>query len=416
MKSIIFKVSPFRIALTKVLASLNRSIYYSGISPLCYAEVDDPILPGDDWVKVKTHMCGVCGSDLHLIALAVNPRISLAALPKHMPKKKHSHKFLGHEVVGEVIETGSKAGDFSAGDTVVLHTGFHCASIGLSPCCHCRQGNYLICQNKSEASIPDNMGGGWSEYFIAHKSQLFKKPDGLSNAEAAILEPTACSLHAVFRCCPTESEKVLVIGGGAIGLNVIQSIRALGFSCSITACVKYPFQAEFAKSKGADETLYAGDNEIYEKIASTSGGKIYKGKFGNRTVMGGFDIVYDCVGSSKTIHNALRWVKTRGTVVLVGSMLNIGLFDYTPIWNQEITLIGSEAHGMENYRGEQIPTFALAAQFIQEKKMQVEDLITHTFEPADYQKAIDRDPRCADASCLSGTCVSPRCSVRRRHP
>ena len=111
MKSIFFEVNLPRIALTKALSLVNRSFFYSGVSALRYADIDEPELPGAEWVKVKTRMCGVCGSDLHLITLSVDRRISLAALPKHMPKKNRALKFLGHEVVGEIVETGGKVED-----------------------------------------------------------------------------------------------------------------------------------------------------------------------------------------------------------------------------------------------------------------------------------------------------------------
>lgn len=387
MKSLFFDVNLPRIALTKALAPLYPGVFYSRLSALCFRDIEEPKLPGEDWVKVKTRMCGICGSDVHLVSLRVDPRVSLAALPKHLPKG--APKFLGHEVAGEVAETGSRVEGFQPGDAVTLRTGPCCATLDISPPCpSCEMGNYSICRNRSEAELPANTGGGWSEYFVVHEAQLFKIPEGLSDEHAALLEPTACSLHTVLRRKPEEEDKVLVIGGGFIGLNAVQIARIVTPGCFIAALVKYPFQAEAARRMGADEVLYAGDGELYEKVGRIAGGKVYRGRFGNQVVMGGFDVIYDCVGTARTLHDGLRWARSRGTIVLVGSDLNIKRFDYTPLWHQEISLIGSEAHGMEQWNGESISTFDLVSRLILEKKLDLSGMITHRFALSEYREAM----------------------------
>jgi threonine dehydrogenase-like Zn-dependent dehydrogenase len=387
MKSIYFEVNLPKIAMTKALAPFFPSVTYSPLSTLKYGELREPKLPEQSWVKVRSRLCGICGSDMHLILLKVHPKVSLAALPKHVPKG--APKFLGHEVVGEVVEVGDEVAAFEPGDRVALCTGPCCATMGVSsPCAFCEEGHHALCANKSDARIPANMGGGWSQYFVAHEAQLFKVPEGITDEESALLEPTACSLHTVLRRPPEEGDQVLVVGGGIIGLNTIQAARAIEPGCKITALVKYPFQAEAADRLGADHLLYSGEKGIYEEVARLTDGKRYCGKFGNEMVLGGFDVIYDCVGSGRTLHDALRWVRTKGTVVLVGADLDPGRFDYTPLWNQEIELIGSEAHGMEVFEGRRIPTFELVTRLILEKKIDLRGLITHRFPLADYREAI----------------------------
>ena len=86
MKSLYFDVNLPRIAMTKALGMISSGVYYSPLSTLCYGEVEEPTLPDPSWVKVKPRLCGICGGDMHLITLQINPKISLAALPKHNPK------------------------------------------------------------------------------------------------------------------------------------------------------------------------------------------------------------------------------------------------------------------------------------------------------------------------------------------
>ncbi len=387
MKALVFAVNLPRIALTKALSPLSRSVFYSRLSALTCTEMREPVLPGDRWVKVRTRMCGICGSDLHLITLRVHPMVSLAALPKHVPKG--APKYLGHEAVGEVVEAGSGVSGLKIGDSVALASGPACEAAGLKPICtFCQEGSRALCQNRSELKLPADMGGGWSEYFVAHESQLFRVPEKLTDTEAALLEPTACSIHAVRRRVPRRGEHVLVVGAGPIGLNAIQAANLFCPECSITALVKYPFQAEVARSMGAQHVVFSRARDLYEQIADLTSGKVYTGKFGNKVIVGGFDVVYDCVGSAGTLKDDLRWVKTRGSVVVVGSLLEIGPFDYTPLWNQEITLLGSEAHGVEVVDGEMVTTFALAARLIAEGKLNVSPLLTHRFRLAEYREAM----------------------------
>ena len=389
MKSLVFAVNLPRIGLTKALSMVGfRKVYYGDLSALTYCEMDEPKLSGDQWVKVRSRMCGICGSDLHLITLKIDPRVSLAALPNHVPKG--APKYLGHEVVGEVVETGADVADLKTGDRVALATGIGCAAMGISPPCHfCGLGNVALCQKKSEAKPPVNRGGGWSEYFTAHESQLYKVLDSLSDREAALLEPSACSLRAVFRRIPRKGENILVVGAGPIGINAVQVARFMAPKCTISIVAKYPYQGEIARKYGVDHVIYSRAGDTYERVATLTGGKLYKGKFGNKTIVGGFDLIYDCIGSPRTLHTNLRWIRTQGTIVVVGAHLKLGAFDYSPLWNQEISLIGSEAHGMEEYNGKKIPTFELTAQLIAQKKLNVEPLITHTFRLSDYKKAFE---------------------------
>ena len=105
-------------------------------------------------------------------------------------------------------------------------------------------------------------------------------------------------------------------------------------------------------------------------------------------LLGGFDVVYDCVGRSSTLSDALRWARARGRVVLVGNALKRLTLDLSPLWFQEVELSAPAAHGMEDWQGETISTFDLAARLLAAGNLTVEGLITHRFPLARWQDAL----------------------------
>ncbi|HOA36242.1 MAG: zinc-binding dehydrogenase [Dethiobacteria bacterium] len=118
-----------------------------------------------------------------------------------------------------------------------------------------------------------------------------------------------------------------------------------------------------------------------------TGGKLYRGMFGNRMIMGGFDVVFDCVGTSRTFHDSLRWLKARGSYVKIGHHIRPVAFDETPTWWQELQIIGINAHGMELYEGRQISTFDLVIDLLRKGRCSLDGFITHRFKLDRYKDA-----------------------------
>jgi len=101
-----------------------------------------------------------------------------------------------------------------------------------------------------------------------------------------------------------------------IGLATIAALRALAPDCRITAMARYPQQQAMARKLGADEVI--AQEDPYETVARITDARLYTGLFNNRTLVGGFDVVYDCVGTGKTVQDSLRWTRAGGAVVLAG--------------------------------------------------------------------------------------------------
>jgi threonine dehydrogenase-like Zn-dependent dehydrogenase len=118
-----------------------------------------------------------------------------------------------------------------------------------------------------------------------------------------------------------------------------------------------------------------------------TGARMYEGRAGNRMLMGGFDLVFDVVGIAATLNNALRWTRAGGTVVLVGVNLHRMLLDVTPVWYQEVNLVGAVGHDVVVWEGERLSTFELAMRWMQTGELNCEGLLTHRFPLDAYQQA-----------------------------
>jgi len=106
-------------------------------------------------------------------------------------------------------------------------------------------------------------------------------------------------------------------------------------------------------------------------------------------VLGGYDVIYDCVGRADTILDALRWARARGTVVLVGISFSLLKVDLNPIWYQEVDLIGSHTFGIEHIDGGARHTFELVIDHLRAGRLREGGLITHRFPLVEYRRAID---------------------------
>jgi len=383
MKALVFDTSLPRIALVKGLSRVWKGAPLSRLSPVKLAEVPEPELPGPNWVKFRNRLCGVCGTDIHFIFLEIDPWVSMATVPA--PRRK----FLGHELVGEVVEAGRGAEGFSPGDRVVLKIDWpSCHQREDTPLCRpCAEGNYLLCERPGGEGLPSNPGGGFSRFMVAHKSQLMRIGEDMPDADAIFLEPTACAVRAVLKRTPRDGDRVLVVGAGAIGLNLIQVIRAVSPRAEVHALCRYPHQEEMARRMGAAGVL--GEKDIYRSVARITGGKHLSAPLGNEMILGGFDIVFDSVGSDRSLTGALRWARSGGAVVLVGVNFAPRSLDYSPVWFQEVDLVGINSHGMERFRGKEMTSFEVAYTLYREGKLHFGGLLTHTFPLAEYKKALD---------------------------
>jgi threonine dehydrogenase-like Zn-dependent dehydrogenase len=382
MRTIFIEIDIPRVVATRALGKVWPGAYFSPLSPLHFVTWPDPPLPGPHSVRVRNRLSLICGTDLHLAYADGDPRVAPAVLPGN------KRTYLGHEICGEVVEVGPAVTRVRVGERVALrYFAPSCHTQGIEPlCAHCARGDYFLCENQSLGQGAPAIGGGWSDSFIAHEHQLYVPPSPLSDDEVALLEPAAVGVHAALMALPPPGARVLVLGCGIIGLMVIQALRALAPQVHVTALARYEFQAEAARRLGATEVRVREDG--YAVAVEVTGARAYRGMMGSTMLLGGFDVVFDCVGTGKTLTDTLRWARAGGRVVLVGVQFQPLTVDLTPVWYQEVRLLGAMAHGHEVWQGEEIGTFELTARLFEERKLTAEGLITHRFPLAQWREAI----------------------------
>jgi threonine dehydrogenase-like Zn-dependent dehydrogenase len=382
MKTMVLEVSLSRIALTRALAQVWRGAYFAPTSCLRLAQFPDPPLPAPDWVRVKNSMCGICGSDLHQLLVDADLDVAPVALPSHQ------RIYLGHEMIGTIAEAGAAVKNFRVGDRVVRWgRGDDCIARGLkNSCAACARGHRVLCENASDARTHALVGGGFGDAYLTPASVLLHVPDALRDEQAILIEPAAVALHAVSRRRPLPRERILVIGCGVIGFLVIQVLRAMQPDCEITALAEFEWQAELAREFGAAHTFLAREDG-YQRVAELTEAKLYAPRANNKMLLGGFDVTLDIVGNPSTLNNALRWTRANGTVVLVGVNLHRMKLDVTPVWYQQVNLIGAVGHDVVTYDDQNISTFELAMQWMLSGKIKTEKLLTHRFPLDAYREA-----------------------------
>ena len=373
-----------KMLLVKAFTPLWRNVVFSPLSSAHFADVAEPPLPGPHWVRVRNKLSGICASDLSLLYVEADPKTAPAVLPGNQ------RFYLGHEVVSRVTEIGTAVTMLKVGDRVIMDTAFagaNCATQDIVPACDaCRTGNRMLCENASLGTALRGVGGGWSDGYTAHQTEVYKVPDGLSDEQAMMVEPLSVGVRAVLRRLPKADHKVLVLGSGIIGLTVVEAARALAPDAHITAVARYPHQVEMALRLGADEIVRGEDG--YEATARLTGAKLYSGMFSSRMLLGGFDVIYDCVGTSQSLQDCLRWTKAGGAVVLAGVKIKPLKVDLTPVWYQEVDLVGLLGHGMEELDGTLVSTYDLTVDLLQQGKLTVDGLITHRFPLERWREAI----------------------------
>ena len=372
-----------RILATKLITPYWPGFVWTPFSSAVAATLPDPPLPGPDWLRVQNRICGICASDLHLLFVHVDLSVAPAALPSTQ------RFYLGHEVVSEVIEVGPAVTRFKVGDRVIMDTRFGgptCLTLGIQPLCRqCANHEYYFCENKALPG-PIGAGGGWGDTYTAHESEVYPCPPDLSDDQAALVEPLSCTVRSTLRRPPQPGERVLVIGAGIIGLCQIMAARAFQPDCHITVMARYPHQAEIARRLGASDVL--SGREGYAEIARRLGGKFYSAPLNKGLVVGGFDVIYDCVGSGQTMGDALRWTRAGGSVVIVGINLNPVNIDLTLVWYHHINLIGVREHGYSAWNGQTRHDYDWVIDFIRAGRFSTDGLITHRFPFKDYKQAI----------------------------
>jgi len=379
MKALVFRDDRVRQAATKLAGFVSPKAFVGKYAPVQLEDVAEPVPPAPDWFVCDTVLSGLCGSDTKQIFLdgaRDNPLTAIISFP-HV---------LGHEAVGRRRDTGQR---------VVLNPWLSCVPRGIDPpCSACATGRYPQCRNFTHGVLPPSLhlgncagaGGTHADAFMAHQTQLFAIPDDIDDETAVLADPASVSLHAILRSPPNPDRPALVYGCGTLGLAAIALLHALYPDVEVWAASRPGPSVELATKLGAARVLPATPDALVEQVATWMPTARLRPWSGNTWLQDGPGVIYDMVGTPKTIETAMRCVNTDGHVVIAG-VEPPGRFEWTPLYFKELHLVGSNAFGIENLGGNRKHAFEHYFDLVRDG-LDLTPLITHRFPLSHWQEAV----------------------------
>ena len=300
-------------------------------------------------------------------------------------------------MLAEVAEAGSGVA-LARGQRVVVDPVISCIVRGLDPCASCREGRYALCLRAADGDLAPGMligycrdlPGGWSTAMLAHASQLHPIPDAIGDDLAVLVEPLSIVLHAVLLDPPAAEDRVLIIGerrdrprdGRRAAADRVQRRP------HHRGAPPVPGTAGRAPRRLPRHRGPAGDGAIRAAIAST-GAIAHRPLVGGPTLTGGFERVYDCVGSRASLSAALGAAGPRGRVVLIGTAFEVEHLDLTLAWARELRISGSYLYGLEPSLPGRPHTFDHLLKLVGEHpELPIGELVTHRFPLDRWREAL----------------------------
>ncbi|MCI8515442.1 MAG: zinc-dependent alcohol dehydrogenase family protein [Hungatella sp.] len=297
-----------------------------------------PLGPRD--VLVNNKACGICGTDVHIYH---GEKGSAAVIPPVV---------LGHEFAGVVVEVGAEVTSVKPGDHVALDPNMYCGQ-----CMPCRMGRKQECEHLYALGV--NVNGGFAEYAVCPETQCFKVRDDISFDEAAMAEPLACVVHGIDQAQIQPGQVVLVIGGGTIGLMMVQMARLCGASVVILS-EPVEMRRRIGVEVGADAVIDPIHENVPERIREICG-------------RDGADVVIECVGRPFAVEQAFGAAGFAATILLfsvpsVEASVPLPLFD---VYKKELRIVGSMINPDTHQR---------AVNLINSGRIELKKLITHVYD------------------------------------
>ena len=308
-------------------------------------EVPIPSL-GELDVLIEVKSTTLCGSDLHIFK-GRHPAVSLP-IP------------VGHEIAGEVAKVGSGVSKVQPGDRVTVEPVITCGH-----CHYCKKGDYHLCAN---ISFQYRQGqGGLTTSFVASEQWVHLLPNSLTYSLGAMIEPLSVAVHAVGLAQPKIGDRIAIFGAGAIGLFILQVVRAVGAGDVFITDIN-DSRLNAALELGASETFNGVKVDSVEQILSQTDGL-------------GVQSAFEAVGLETTLSQSLRSLQKGGQAVLVG------LFEAETIRipanlfvQKEISLTGSQGYHWD---------FQRAIELVKSGSIDLEKMLTHQFTLEQTQEAFE---------------------------
>jgi len=230
---------------------------------------------------IKVVSCGVCGTDRHIYE---------GKAPSSIPV------ILGHEYSGTIVDLVNPSGNYKIGDKVAVDPNIYCGY-----CKYCRKGSVNFCENLQALGV--SLNGGFAEYSIVPTSQAYILPDDFDLSIASFAEPLSCCLRGIEHADIKPGNSVVIIGGGSIGLLMVQLAKNCGASKVLLIELDQSKQV-LGLELGADFAFNPKEENLFDNIQDLVNGHV--------------DVVIECVGNKDTVDNAIRIAGKGGKVIIFG--------------------------------------------------------------------------------------------------
>ncbi|AOY76087.1 zinc-binding alcohol dehydrogenase family protein [Clostridium formicaceticum] len=317
------------------------------ISPrnLEICDVPVPKITNENEVLIRVKAAGICGSDIHIYhgtsPVATYPRV------------------IGHEVVGEVVEVGTKVTKVCVEDHVIMDP-----VVGCGECYPCSIGRPNVCSYLKVRGV--HVDGGYQEYIVLPESGVHKISKELSWEEAILIEPFTIAAQIASRGEITKRDTVFIMGAGPAGLCAAQVIKRIGAKCIISDLVDA--RLELAQKMGVDMTINPSKQDVDKVIMDETNGL-------------GVPVIIDAVCIPQTFEQAVKLAASAGRVILLGFTDTPSQIAQLEITKKELDVKGSRLHSNK---------FPEVIEWFNKKEIDPKILISNVYNFSDIMKAIEQ--------------------------
>lgn len=318
-----------------------KAVVLSAVNELAIADVERP-KPGSKECLVKVLACGICGTDRHIY---------------HGEYPSSKPVILGHEFGGVIEEVGPDS-KFKVGQVVSVDPNIVCGK-----CEDCRAERTAFCPDLTALGV--NINGGLAEYVLTPDSQIYPVQNDLNPLHLAFIEPLACSIRGMDLAKLTGGEKVAILGGGVIGLLVVQLAKLAGAS-EIVLVTRQKFRRDVALKIGATRVIDPQSEDV-------------------NTVVTKMDVTFECAGSVETFKQSQNITRRGGSVIVLGLTASDATLEVNPfnIVVNELRIQGSFLNPL---------TQARAAELVESGKLNLDILISKVVDLSGVKAILDAPP------------------------
>lgn len=320
-------------------------------------------VPGARELLVQISACGICASDVHCHGGAPMFWGSDSA-----PSWVKPPVVPGHEFVGKVVAYGEGAlehHDVQLGDSVIAEQIVPC-----NKCRFCRDGKYWMCEKHDIYGFQhSDADGGMTEYMLFKaNSRVHVVPHSIPLEQAALIEPFACSIHAVNRADIGFNDVVVLAGAGTLGLGMIQAIK-LKTPKTFIVLDTNPERLALAQKLGADLVMNPLQEDVVSKVKQLTEGY-------------GCDIYLEATGNPDAVNQGLNMIRKLGRFVEFSVFSKETSADWSIIGDRKELDIRGAHLGPNCYQ--------TVIDFFQRGLMRHEGIVTHQYKLHDWQEAFNK--------------------------